>query len=161
DRRRRALRRGERLQGLARDDQRDVLADLLRRTEAEEVVRVQGDACGLASGRRRDASSQQRRQECEQAELHQSSFRIGGIVSCLPGVREVLGGATNRSWAAVEEVRAHGRRPRVPRITSSHRGPSPRSTESTMIATQVRQKDGVFYFVSYPAQDLLAKVRFI
>jgi DGQHR domain-containing protein len=30
-----------------------------------------------------------------------------------------------------------------------------------MIATQIRQKDGVFYFVSYPAQDLLAKVRFI
>ena len=30
-----------------------------------------------------------------------------------------------------------------------------------MIATQIRQKDGVFYFVSYPAQDLLEKVRFI
>jgi DGQHR domain-containing protein len=30
-----------------------------------------------------------------------------------------------------------------------------------MIATQIRQKDGVFYFVSYPAQDLLARVRFI
>src|SRR5688572_10463423 len=30
-----------------------------------------------------------------------------------------------------------------------------------MIATQIRQKDGVFYFVSYPAQDLLTKVRFI
>jgi DGQHR domain-containing protein len=30
-----------------------------------------------------------------------------------------------------------------------------------MIATQIRQKDGVFYFVSYPAQDLLSKVRFI
>ena len=30
-----------------------------------------------------------------------------------------------------------------------------------MIATQIRQKDGVFYFVSYPAQDLLAKIRFI
>jgi hypothetical protein len=30
-----------------------------------------------------------------------------------------------------------------------------------MIATQIRQKDGVFYFVSYPAEDLLAKVRFI
>jgi DGQHR domain-containing protein len=30
-----------------------------------------------------------------------------------------------------------------------------------MLATQIRQKDSVFYFVSYPAQDLLAKVRFI
>ena len=30
-----------------------------------------------------------------------------------------------------------------------------------MLATQVRQKDAVFYFVGYPAEDLLAKVRFI
>ena len=30
-----------------------------------------------------------------------------------------------------------------------------------MLATQVRQKDGVFYFAAYPAEDLLAKVRFI
>src|SRR5258705_148981 len=30
-----------------------------------------------------------------------------------------------------------------------------------MLATQIRQKDSVFYFVSYPAQDLLSKVRFI
>jgi DGQHR domain-containing protein len=30
-----------------------------------------------------------------------------------------------------------------------------------MIATQIRQKDGVYYFVSYPAQDLLNKIRFI
>ena len=30
-----------------------------------------------------------------------------------------------------------------------------------MHATRVRQKDGVFYFASYPAKDLLAKVRFI
>ena len=30
-----------------------------------------------------------------------------------------------------------------------------------MLATQVRQKDSVFYFVSYPAEDLLRKVRFI
>jgi DGQHR domain-containing protein len=30
-----------------------------------------------------------------------------------------------------------------------------------MLATQVRQKDSVFYFVAYPAQDLLDKVRFI
>src|SRR5512145_1461384 len=30
-----------------------------------------------------------------------------------------------------------------------------------MQATQIRQKDGVFYFVSYPARDLLGKVRFI
>ncbi len=30
-----------------------------------------------------------------------------------------------------------------------------------MLATQVRQKDGVFYFVAYPAEDLLRKIRFI
>jgi DGQHR domain-containing protein len=30
-----------------------------------------------------------------------------------------------------------------------------------MLATQVRQKDGVFYFAAYPAEDLLTKVRFI
>ena len=30
-----------------------------------------------------------------------------------------------------------------------------------MQATQIRQKDGVFYFVSYRAKDLLSKVRFI
>lgn len=30
-----------------------------------------------------------------------------------------------------------------------------------MIATQIRQKDAVFYFVSYPSEDLLKKVRFI
>ena len=30
-----------------------------------------------------------------------------------------------------------------------------------MLATQVRQKDGVFYFVAYPAEDLLEKVQFI
>jgi DGQHR domain-containing protein len=30
-----------------------------------------------------------------------------------------------------------------------------------MLATQIRQKDGVFYFISYPAEDLLGKVRFI
>ena len=30
-----------------------------------------------------------------------------------------------------------------------------------MQATQIRQKDGVFYFASYPAKDLLGKVRFI
>jgi DGQHR domain-containing protein len=30
-----------------------------------------------------------------------------------------------------------------------------------MFATQIRQKDAVFYFVSYPAKDLLEKVRFI
>jgi DGQHR domain-containing protein len=30
-----------------------------------------------------------------------------------------------------------------------------------MLATQLRQKDSVFYFVAYPAQDLLEKVRFI
>src|SRR5216683_6530334 len=30
-----------------------------------------------------------------------------------------------------------------------------------MHATQIRQKDGIFYFVSYRAKDLMAKVRFI
>ena len=30
-----------------------------------------------------------------------------------------------------------------------------------MIATQVRQKDAVFYFASYPSEQLLQKVRFI
>ena len=30
-----------------------------------------------------------------------------------------------------------------------------------MLATQIRQKDGIFYFVSYPAKELLSKVRFI
>src|ERR1044071_1472864 len=30
-----------------------------------------------------------------------------------------------------------------------------------MIATQIRQKDAVFYFVAYPSEDLLGKVRFM
>jgi DGQHR domain-containing protein len=30
-----------------------------------------------------------------------------------------------------------------------------------MLATRIRQKDSVFYFVAYPAEDLLRKVRFI
>jgi DGQHR domain-containing protein len=30
-----------------------------------------------------------------------------------------------------------------------------------VIATQIRQKDGVFYFVAFPAEDLLRRVRFI
>src|SRR5204863_8648526 len=30
-----------------------------------------------------------------------------------------------------------------------------------MIATQIRQKDALFYFVAYPSEDLLTKVRFI
>src|SRR6202008_1733345 len=30
-----------------------------------------------------------------------------------------------------------------------------------MLATRIRQKDGIFYFVSYPASDVLGKVRFI
>ncbi len=30
-----------------------------------------------------------------------------------------------------------------------------------MIATQIRQKDAVFYFVAYPSEDLLGRVRFI
>src|SRR4029079_15475147 len=32
---------------------------------------------------------------------------------------------------------------------------------ASMQATQIRQKDGVFYFVNYRAKDLMAKVRFI
>src|SRR5436190_16692227 len=31
----------------------------------------------------------------------------------------------------------------------------------TMLATRIRQKDGIFYFASYPAKDVLDKVRFI
>src|SRR5437870_2480105 len=30
-----------------------------------------------------------------------------------------------------------------------------------LLATQIRQKDSVFYFVAYPAEDLLEKVSFI
>jgi len=30
-----------------------------------------------------------------------------------------------------------------------------------MLATRIRQKDGTFYFMSYPAKDILARVRFI
>ncbi|HOX01545.1 MAG TPA: DGQHR domain-containing protein [Candidatus Paceibacterota bacterium] len=30
-----------------------------------------------------------------------------------------------------------------------------------MLATQIRQKDSVFYFAAYPAEDLLGKIRFI
>src|SRR3990172_11893331 len=30
-----------------------------------------------------------------------------------------------------------------------------------MIATQIRQKDAVFYFASYPSEQLLSKVRFV
>src|SRR6266404_8352104 len=30
-----------------------------------------------------------------------------------------------------------------------------------MIATQIRQKDAVFYFVAYPSENLLTRVRFI
>src|SRR3954464_2803628 len=30
-----------------------------------------------------------------------------------------------------------------------------------MVATQIRQKDAIFYFVAYPSEELLTKVRFI
>ncbi|MCW5576447.1 MAG: hypothetical protein KIT13_10175, partial [Burkholderiales bacterium] len=30
-----------------------------------------------------------------------------------------------------------------------------------MLATRIRQKDGVFYFASYPAKEVLERVRFI
>src|SRR3982751_3365551 len=33
--------------------------------------------------------------------------------------------------------------------------------KDNMIATQIRQKDAVFYFAAYPSEDLLTKVRFI
>src|SRR6185436_7060851 len=33
--------------------------------------------------------------------------------------------------------------------------------EVHVLATQIRQKDGIFYFASVPAKDLLGKVRFI
>jgi DGQHR domain-containing protein len=39
--------------------------------------------------------------------------------------------------------------------------PGERTNISAMLATQVRQKDSVFYFVSYPTEDLLSRVRFI
>jgi DGQHR domain-containing protein len=45
----------------------------------------------------------------------------------------------------------------VLRIPLKHAQPG----ESPMLATQIRQKDALFYFVSYPAEDLLEKVRFI
>lgn len=35
------------------------------------------------------------------------------------------------------------------------------STTMSMIATQIRQKDALFYFASYPSEKLLQKVRFI
>src|SRR5688572_12007122 len=37
----------------------------------------------------------------------------------------------------------------------------PTARPSDMLATQVRQKDSVHYFVAYPAAELLQKVRFI
>ena len=30
-----------------------------------------------------------------------------------------------------------------------------------MLATRIRQKDGIFYFTSLPADEVLSKVRFI
>ena len=30
-----------------------------------------------------------------------------------------------------------------------------------MLATRIRQKDGVFFFASYPAKEVLERVRFI
>ena len=35
------------------------------------------------------------------------------------------------------------------------------ATVDAMIATQIRQKDAVFYFVAYPSEELLTRVRFI
>lgn len=39
--------------------------------------------------------------------------------------------------------------------------PHPERKAVAMIATQIRQKDAVFYFASYPSEKLLTKVRFI
>jgi DGQHR domain-containing protein len=48
-------------------------------------------------------------------------------------------------------------------LTSSkdHDRKSPATKGASMIATQIRQKDAVFYFVAYPSEELLTKVRFI
>ena len=35
------------------------------------------------------------------------------------------------------------------------------SGDNNMLATRIRQKDGIFYFASYPAAEVLNKVRFI
>jgi hypothetical protein len=35
------------------------------------------------------------------------------------------------------------------------------ATVAAMIATQIRQKDARFYFVSYPCEEILQRVRFI
>ena len=32
---------------------------------------------------------------------------------------------------------------------------------SAVLATQIRQKEGLFYFVAFPAEDVLERVRFI
>jgi DGQHR domain-containing protein len=45
--------------------------------------------------------------------------------------------------------------------TTGRRKSSPSTRERAVIATQVRQKDGVFYFVAFPAEDVLERVRFI
>ena len=39
--------------------------------------------------------------------------------------------------------------------------PAATNSPEKMIATQVRQKDSVYYFVAYPADELLKKIRFI
>src|SRR6266567_2555126 len=33
--------------------------------------------------------------------------------------------------------------------------------DNAMMATQIRQKDALFYFVAYPSEDLLTRVRFM
>src|SRR5580658_7854166 len=40
-------------------------------------------------------------------------------------------------------------------------GASERKDRNLMIATQIRQKDALFYFASYPSEKLLQSVRFI
>src|SRR5262245_41696849 len=45
--------------------------------------------------------------------------------------------------------------------TRGFRPAAPPVYDAPMLATRVRQKDSVFYFVAYRADDLLGKVRFI
>jgi DGQHR domain-containing protein len=49
----------------------------------------------------------------------------------------------------------------LPTFRSNAAGSGILNHRSPMIATQIRQKDAVFYFASYPSEQLLTKVRFI
>ena len=71
--------------------------------------------------------------------------RLHGVRSARAWERSL--GVDRRSHERVREPR---RRPRLAL-----------SWGASMLATQIRQKDSVFYFCAYPAEDLLDKVRFI